>query len=810
MKVSAAIIGGVALLAAGVCYYMPKSQPALQYFEEDSSMSLAAAVEATKTKSHSGVRACGGPHSSEWQSLSTIDPKVKVAAHQAIALAEEERKHCAGGPLPPFAFRSEEFLKGSGHSHTLHVQHKWAKGCKGETFRLHFIKGRPPQKGDDKLTHFVIEAFRDVATDAWAIVKADPAACLITTGTPAGMQVMTANSLLATTSSEYAAKELEISMKKEGCLGAHDQLKLKTVRDFRMQVVAGRKIKLVLEFTLTKKGAKPVEKIANLNVFERCDAVDKASGGCQMQLVIPRSVNASVCTVLQDISSEAARKLLSPGWEGRGFGHIEPDGTDAHLARLELLESHRRLQAAAAGTKSPMLGRQIKNGAVPASFDMRSNECYTGITVYDQGVCGSCYANAVAQMTGIRQCLFDKGYTKPSQRRLRATSGESTEKVSSDELLEADAGRRLAAPNPWANSVWTYMPSVNDLAQCANDGQGNLFGCDGGNPQGVWDNWMTSLGRPVWNMKDGCDAYSLKCWNSGGVVNPLTNAASCARYKNLPTFLQPCSCIDPSLIPTAYSCVANAPSSGCQAPTPSAAFSILNVANGLSNADAVLNYQRHIQEFGPIYVAFLATDAFVNWNWATNPIYTGCTSNCNPGGHAVIATGWGTQSGTDYWIIRNSWSPTWAMSGYGYFQRGINLDSFEGGQGAAAFMPTTAFHDWTAPVCDVISLRRGWSQSGTNLVSYQQLINIKCNKAAIIVVSTTNAKGAAGATATQAMQPTVPWGMTVDLVAAGFGLATANTAVTIVATDSSGNTATVVRNLPVPAVKGVTAYGTAR
>ena len=48
------------------------------------------------------------------------------------------------------------------------------------------------------------------------------------------------------------------------------------------------------------------------------------------------------------------------------------------------------------------------------------------------------------------------------------------------------------------------------------------------------------------------------------------------------------------------------------------------------------------------------------------------------GGHAVKILGWGTESGKDYWLVANSWNPSWGDKGFFKILRGHNECGIEG------------------------------------------------------------------------------------------------------------------------------------
>merc|ERR1711937_821629 len=71
---------------------------------------------------------------------------------------------------------------------------------------------------------------------------------------------------------------------------------------------------------------------------------------------------------------------------------------------------------------------------------------------------------------------------------------------------------------------------------------------------------------------------------------------------------------------------------------------------------------------GPVSVAIEADQ--MSFQIYHSGVLTGsCGTNLD---HGVLAVGFGTSSGTDYWKVKNSWGASWGMNGYVLIERGVN------------------------------------------------------------------------------------------------------------------------------------------
>ena len=77
-----------------------------------------------------------------------------------------------------------------------------------------------------------------------------------------------------------------------------------------------------------------------------------------------------------------------------------------------------------------------------------------------------------------------------------------------------------------------------------------------------------------------------------------------------------------------------------------------------------------VNKYGPTSVAIDALSS--GFQLYTGGIYdgTGCSTRQD---HAVCVVGYGSENETPFWIIKNSWGPTWGESGYIRMLRNVNI-----------------------------------------------------------------------------------------------------------------------------------------
>lgn len=78
---------------------------------------------------------------------------------------------------------------------------------------------------------------------------------------------------------------------------------------------------------------------------------------------------------------------------------------------------------------------------------------------------------------------------------------------------------------------------------------------------------------------------------------------------------------------------------------------------------------------GPLSTLLDATglQSYTSGVWAPPPGLFGCKSDPDDLDHAVLLVGYGSDNGTDYWLVKNSWGESWGEKGYFRIKRGDSM-----------------------------------------------------------------------------------------------------------------------------------------
>jgi len=170
------------------------------------------------------------------------------------------------------------------------------------------------------------------------------------------------------------------------------------------------------------------------------------------------------------------------------------------------------------------------------------------------------------------------------------------------------------------------LHSFEDLVSCCGFSCGQ--GCNGGYPEAAWE-WFTRTGV----SSDACYPYEIP-----GCNHPCG--------KTLPT-------------PKCHKTCSDTESYTKDRHFGKNAYNIRATVNDIAT---------EIMTNGPVEGAFSVYEDFVHYKSGVYKHTTGALL----GGHAIKILGWGTENGTPYWLIANSWNTGWGDKGYFKMFRGGN------------------------------------------------------------------------------------------------------------------------------------------
>jgi len=182
--------------------------------------------------------------------------------------------------------------------------------------------------------------------------------------------------------------------------------------------------------------------------------------------------------------------------------------------------------------------------------------------------------------------------------------------------------------------------SPEDMLACCNSCG---FGCNGGYPIMAMNWWVTNgvVTGGNYGTNDGCQPYEIKPCPSGCPASPTPKC-----HKTCLAGYDKTYDADKHHASSAYNVKGNEAS-----------------------------IRQEVFDKGPVEAAFSVYQDFFNYHSGVYHHVSGGLA----GGHAVKILGWGTEAGTPYWLVANSWNTTWGDKGFFKIRRGNNECGFESG-----------------------------------------------------------------------------------------------------------------------------------
>jgi len=304
------------------------------------------------------------------------------------------------------------------------------------------------------------------------------------------------------------------------------------------------------------------------------------------------------------------------------FAHLTFDEFAA--ARLPRMPSGIR-EASEPPMSAPL---QQRNDETVAAFDWRTSGSVNAVTpVKDQGAMGSCWAfSAVGNVEGQRAIQSE---------------GKSVEDLSVEQLIECDA------------ETGVHGATGEVHGDC---------GVFGGWPYLAYQYWMKAGGVKTAAQMPYCAGIQ---YNQPGYCLPCMvhgyNKSLCGDHGDL--------------FCNASTTVGQGPKKLCST-SHDAVAQLKSWRRIPQNASTIAG---ELVKTGPLSIALDASLAFQFYKKgvldpSSIAVLGGCSSPTKSDdlNHAVLLVGFGTDSGKEYWTIKNSWGPKWGEAGYFRFKKGEN------------------------------------------------------------------------------------------------------------------------------------------